>query len=303
MRNLLSVMFCLTFSYFAVGQQNTFSSITGNEHMEVRFLPIQGLSYRLAPNLPFQKAGLFNRKLKPYFNEYDESLVYHKKYNRNNLGIVGGGLIYSVGFGTALYGVFYNSPNEVRIGGASAIVGIGLQFWFTHRKTFNMRKAVDSYNRNKKPSLEKTEYLEASPNLMNMWKFRTNPSEEYKSIGVYGRKIRPYFQEDEDAFDAFKKYKAAHITRSLSNITMLVGSGMIITGIVTDDNDLSRNGLITSTSGVVVAMIGGNLMNKYFYQAIDLINYRNSPFLNSSLMPSLQPSSHSVGLGLVWKIE
>ena len=78
---------------------------------------------------------------------------------------------------------------------------------------------------------------------------------------------------------------------------------MLLTGIIVDNPDLARNGLVTSAVGVIGIFVGSSAMNKNIYQAMDLMNYKKLPMLDSSLIPSLQPSSHSAGLGLVWMIE
>ena len=303
MRNLLSIVFCLIFSYSAIGQQTNTSLTSENEYMEVRYLPFKGVSYRLAPDLPFQSAGFLNRNMTPYFKQYDESLRYHKQHRRSLAGMIGGTAIYSVGFGAAFLGVVESNANTVRLGSASAIVGFSLMLWSNHTHVSSVHKAVDAYNQNKNPNLQGVEYIEFFPHPYTMWQFRTSPTEDYKFIGLYGSKLKTHFQQDDAAFNAYKKYRAGHIAYSLGNVSMITGTAMMFTGMFTNNSAVSRNGLITTAGGLAAVFIGSSAMGKNLYQAADLLNYKESSLLNSSLMPSIQLSSYSAGLGLVWNIE
>lgn len=303
MRNLLSVAFCMLFSYCAFGQQANTNTVSDNDYMEVRYFPFQGVNYRLAPDLPFQKAGFLNKNMTPYFKQYDESLRYHKQHRRSFAGMAGGAALYSVGLGSALFGMMDNNPNTVRAGGVAAVAGLGWMVWSNFTNISSVHKAVDAYNRNKNPNLDGVEYIEFFPHPYTLWQFRTSPSDDYKFIGLYGSKLKTHFQQDEAAFDAYKKYRASHIAYSLGNISMVAGTGIMFTGMFTNNSNVARNGLILTASGLVAVWIGSTSMNKNLYLAGDLLNYKKSSLLNSSLMPSIQPSSYSAGLGLVWKIE
>ena len=289
-------------SHLAISQPKTTSPIEG-EYMEVRLVQNQGFSYRLAPGLPFQKVGVFHRHLKPYLKQYDESFQYKKKYNRSVLGIAGGATLYTIGTTTLLVGSLTNNANVFRAGGFAIISGLGLSIWSNHVNSTSIYKAVDAYNRNKNPNVKDVDYMEVTAHPITTWQFRTSPSEDYKTVGLYGRKLKPYLEENEAAYNAYKKYRVGNVAYSLGNIVGLTGTGMSLGGIISNNSDITRVGLGASVVGVVAIFIGKNAMNKNIYQAVDLMNYQKLPTLNSSFIPSIQPSSHSAGLGLVWSIE
>jgi len=303
MKNLFIVLLCLACVQFATSQERILDAPIEGEYMEVRFVPMQGLSFRLAPDLPFEKAGMFNKNLRPYFKQYDESLRYHKQYNRSFLLLTGSATLYGLGSSAVIIGGLSNNPNIARAGGVAFVAGIGLTFWANYVNGTSTYKAVDAYNRNVNPNLKDVEYFEAVPHPYTMWQFRANPMADYKTVGLYGNKIKPYVEQNEAAYDAYKKYRTGHMTYSLGNIVSLVGTGMMLDGVFSNNSDLSRNGLIASAGGVIAIFVGSSAMNKNIYQTMDLMNYHKSPILNSSLIPSIQPSSHSAGLALVWDIE
>ena len=275
MRNLLIITLFLTCSQFVLAQERISNLPIEGEYMEVRFIPLKGTVYRLSPEDPFAKTGLFNRKLKPYFKENSESFYYHKRYRRSLLGIAGSATIASISSVAVMEGAFSNDANLVRIGGASMIVGLGLTFWTSYRNSRSVYQAVDRYNLYKNPNLKDVNYLEVVPHPIIMWQFRTSPMDNYEYIGLYGNKLKSYLKQDEDAYRAFKQYKAGHITYSVGNLTMLTGAGMMYYSLLNGNDNLRFNGLSTVFSGAILAIVGNKVMNKNIYKAMHLINFHD----------------------------
>ena len=303
MKNLLIISLFLTFSQFVLAQEQISNHPIEGEYMEVRFVSMQGLSFRLSPNSPFEKVGFLNKNLKPYFKQYDESLRYQKQYNRSFIGLAGGATLYGLGSATILLGGLSGSAGAVRIGSAAFISGLGVTMYSDYIRSRSIYKAVDAYNRNKNQNIKNAQYLEAIPHPVIRWQYRTSPTNDYKTVGLYGKKLKKHVQGNEEAYRAFKKYRAGNIAYSLGNIVALTGSTVMLAGVLANNQDLSKTGLTTSVGGIAAIFAGSGMMNKNIYLALDLMNYDKSPILNSSLIPSLQPSSHSAGLGLVWNIE
>lgn len=303
MKNLFSILFLLAFTYTAFSQQNNGTFSSENEYMEIRFVPRQGLSFRLDANMPYQRVGVYNRRLKPYFAQYDESMRYFRQHQLSYAGMIGSSTLSGVALITALYGERVDDTRTLVIGSSGFILGLGVSYWLSNLNASSLYKAIDAYNTNSNPSFQRDNYLEVVPHPITVWQYRTKNSAEYQSVGLYGKNLKEYFENDEAANSAYKKYKIGHLATSLGGLVSLTGSGMWIAGIWTGNDVLELNGLITLVGGSTIGLIGGIVMRNNLYNAIDLINFKKSPVLNSSLMPSIQPSSYSAGLGLVWSID
>ena len=65
--------------------------------------------------------------------------------------------------------------------------------------------------------------------------------EFYKYVGLYGSKLKPFLEENEAAYDAYKRYRIGNLSYTLGNIGSLVGTGMILNGFLNRNTGLSRN--------------------------------------------------------------
>jgi len=153
---------------------------------------------------------------------------------------------------------------------------------------------------------EQAEYLEVFP-FGTGWEFRISPSSPFQSVGFLGENIEPYFNENEDARNAFKRYKIHQGIAMTSNFTLAAGTGLIVYGISKGNNRATRMGLISNFVGLALLYISSEGLNKNLYKAVDLYNFKRSPIpLQTSIqsfIPKIQPSAHTLGMGLVWEIH
>ncbi len=147
------------------------------------------------------------------------------------------------------------------------------------------------------------EYLEVFP-FGTGWEFRASPSNAFQSVGFLGENIAPYFEGNDGAQDAFRRYKVNQGVAIASNFTMIAGASTILYGLSKENRTAVRAGLIADFAGLAFLYISSRNLNKNLYQAVDLYNYRRNPVpLQSSLIPSIRMSQHSLGMGLVWDIQ
>lgn len=303
MRNLFCLLFLFAFSYAAFSQQNNGSLASKNEYLELRIIPKQGLSFRLDSNMPYQRVGAYNRRLKPYFAQYDESMRYFRQHQLSYVGAIGSSTAAGFGLLFAIYGDRVDDTRTTVIGSSGFVLGLSLTYWLNHINATSLYKAIDAYNANSNPDFKRKNYLEVIYHPNTIWQYRTSTSDDYQSVGLYGKNLKAYFENDVEANSAYKKYRIGHMTTSLGGLVSLTGVGMWVAGIWTSNNDLELQGLITALGGSGIGLIGSIIMRNNLYNAVDLINLNQSSPLNSSWMPSIQPSSHSAGLGLVWSID
>lgn len=160
-------------------------------------------------------------------------------------------------------------------------------------------------NVNAQNSLQ-ADYLEVFP-FGTGWEFRTSPSSPFQSVGFLGEHIAPYFQGNESAQDAFRRYKVYQSMALASNFTMLAGTGMILYGINQENRTSTRMGLVGNFVGLALLYFSSESLNKNLYQAVDIYNFKRSPLTTQvtidAFIPKIQPSSHTLGMGLVWEIH
>lgn len=150
------------------------------------------------------------------------------------------------------------------------------------------------------------DYLEVFP-FGTGWEFRTSPSSPFQSVGFLGENIAPYFEGNQGAKDAFRRYKINQSMVMASNFTMMTGTGMILYGINQENRTATRMGLIGNFVGLAILYFSSENLNKNLYKAVDLYNFKRTPITTQvsldAFIPKIQPSSHTLGMGLVWEIH
>lgn len=147
------------------------------------------------------------------------------------------------------------------------------------------------------------QYMEVFANVYSTWEFRTNSSDDYQKVGLFGKNMKPYFRQNPEALQYFKKYQRAHVGFVSSNVFLCIGGGLAIYGTYKQDLEMQKDVSSFMISAGILGLISRGIMNKQLYNAVDAINHNKSPRLQSSLVPTIQMSSHNLGLGLVWNLD
>jgi hypothetical protein len=147
-------------------------------------------------------------------------------------------------------------------------------------------------------------YLEVLP-LYSGLRYRTSPNESFKKAGFFGRKLTPFFAENEVSKKEFKKYQIYQGINYANTGIALFTLSVSISAIKQGNFERYNNTLYASAGTMVALFIIGSSMEKYLYRAIDSYNFGKSPLntSTSSLIPHIQPSQHNLGMGLVWNLH
>lgn len=147
----------------------------------------------------------------------------------------------------------------------------------------------------------KAQYIELIPQFSG-WQFRTSPTSEFQWIGFNGEHLKPYLEGNNlAAQNAFKQFQRNDIVTFIGSMTTTVSYGVFLYGITNDNFDIVTTSGIFILAGTLTSWISAVNAQKKLYETIDLHNFRKSP-VPSNLFPKIQPSSHSLGLGLVWEL-
>lgn len=153
------------------------------------------------------------------------------------------------------------------------------------------------------------EYLEVRTYPWKGLMFRTAPSMPMQRIGLFGSNMTIIFSQDEEANLEFSRFKTK---RLIFTGTYIVAAPLYLVGVVNlmGFNNSELLGAVQVLGSASLVLTGAILYNSSFknlYQAIDLYNLNHNAKTTFQEMqpfiPQIQPSSQSLGLGLVWAIK
>ncbi len=146
------------------------------------------------------------------------------------------------------------------------------------------------------------EYMEVRIIAYQGMNFRLSPMTSFKKVGFFSKNLKPYFKQDEAALKAFKSHQLN--MGLMYGSTLILSSGMSIgmLGLLVEDRDWIIGGGSATLVGIVLVSYFQNKYMRKLLDAIDFYNISKNPNLSQiqPFIPQLQPSSQSVGIGLVW---
>lgn len=134
------------------------------------------------------------------------------------------------------------------------------------------------------------------------WQFRISPTSEFQPVGFLGSNLEPYISDNLAAKDAFQGFQRGQKLIYIGTGGAIIGLGTFIYGIRNINEVAMLTSLGINSASVIMMLAGAIKTQNKIYETVDLFNFNKNP-VSASLLPTIQPSSQSIGLGLVWQIK
>ena len=155
-------------------------------------------------------------------------------------------------------------------------------------------------------NLDNLEYIEWRFDPFQGLLFRTTPNTGFQKMGAFKYKLRAHLKESDEAMKHFRRHNL-NILASYGTATMTFFSTFALTAAVFNQANASE---LAALGSIVALSIGGsmiisNRIYQHLQRAIDAYNRSKNPNLSiiRPILPKIQPSRYTLGLGLVWTIS
>lgn len=149
------------------------------------------------------------------------------------------------------------------------------------------------------------EYMEVRFIAYQGLQYRLSPMSPFKKAGFFSRNLTPYFKEDKAAYKALKQHQLNMGLMYGSALIFSVSTSAVIVGANYNDNAWLITGGIGTAAGIFCMYYFNHKYMKRLQEAIDFYNISKNPSLSQfqPFIPTLQSSSQSLGISLVWDIN